>query len=72
MFLRYGDFAVTSTRQEDCIMAKNTKRSATNESAVKRDLRTPLYRMRVVKDKTKYNRKRMDRASSESSLKVAA
>jgi len=53
-------------------MAKNTKRSATNESAVKRDLRTPLYRMRVVKDKTKYNRKRMDRASSESSLKVAA
>lgn len=45
-------------------MAK-TKRSATAESAVRRDLRTPLYRMRVARDKTKYDRKRDKRSFKE-------
>lgn len=45
-------------------MAK-AKCSATAESAVKRDLRTPLYRMRVAKDKTKYDRKRDKRSFKE-------
>lgn len=41
------------------------KRKATAESAVKRDLRTPLYRMRVTKDRTKYDRKALKRVSVE-------
>jgi len=49
-------------------MAKN---SPTNESAVKRDLRSPKYRMRVVKDKTKYDRKSMKRSGMESYQKAA-
>jgi hypothetical protein len=45
-------------------MAK-AKRKATAESAVRRDLRTPLYRMRVTKDRTKYNRKALKRVGAE-------
>ncbi|WP_213478196.1 hypothetical protein [Marinobacter lipolyticus] len=30
----------------------------TQESAAKRDLKTPKYRMRVVEDKSKYKRQR--------------
>ncbi len=37
-------------------MAKKSKQPI-RESAVKAAVRTPLYRMRVVKDKTKYCRK---------------
>ena len=50
-------------------MAK--QKSSTQESAVKRDLRSPKYRMRVVKDKTKYDRQRMKRSGMESYQKAA-
>ena len=50
-------------------MAK--QKTATQESSVKRDLRSPKYRMRVVKDKTKYDRKRVKRSGMESYQKAA-
>lgn len=37
-------------------MSKSSKKQ-TAESALKRTLRTPMFRMRVVRDRTKYNRK---------------
>ncbi len=37
-------------------------RSATAESAVKREVRTPKYRMRVVQSAVKYDRKRQKRS----------
>lgn len=39
-------------------MAKKKCRTPTRESAVKRELRTPLYRMRIVESKMKYKRNR--------------
>ena len=43
--------------QQEAVVAKK-KRKPTAESAVKRDLHTAKYRMKVVEDKTKYRRKR--------------
>ena len=37
---------------------RKKRAQATAHSAVRRDLRTEKYRMRVVTDKTKYNRKK--------------
>lgn len=51
-------------------MAKK-KRMPTNESQLKRDLRSPLYRMQVVADKTRYNRKRNKAVKSEDFRKAA-
>lgn len=51
-------------------MSKNQKTS-TQHSQVRRDLRSPKYRMRVVEDKTRYNRKRLKNASSEPYRKAA-
>jgi len=51
-------------------MAKKKGRP-TAESAVQRDLRTPKYRMRVVEDKSKYNRKKHKRVSMEGFPKAA-
>lgn len=42
-------------------MAKKAKRrqpAQTQHSAIRRDLRTPKYRMRVVEDKRRYKRQR--------------
>ena len=41
-------------------MAK-AKKTPTKHSAVRRSLRTPMFRMRVVRDKTKYTRKGRNR-----------
>lgn len=38
------------------------KRKPTKDNAIQRELFTPLYRMRVEKDKTKYNRKAKHRS----------
>ncbi|WP_164735626.1 hypothetical protein [Marinobacter sp. NP-4(2019)] len=38
-------------------MAKK-RAKPTKESAIKRELKTPKYQMRVVEDKSKYKRKR--------------
>lgn len=43
----------------------------TQESAVKRDLRTPKYQMRVVQDKTRYNRKKQGKVGVEGFRKAA-
>lgn len=43
----------------------------TQESAVRRDLNTPKYRMRVVEDKTKYKRQRNKCARLEDFRKAA-
>ena len=45
---------------------KRRNRTATQESAIKRDLRTPKYRMQVVADKRHYDRKKHKRVSLES------
>ena len=37
-------------------MSKGKGRTPTKESDVKREVRTPKYRMRVEKDRTKYDR----------------
>lgn len=47
------------------------KRTPTQNSQVERDLRSPLYRMQVVKDKTRYNRKRDKAVRSEDFRKAA-
>lgn len=44
---------------------KRRKATATAESEVKRDLRSPKYRMRVVEDKRHYNRKKHKRVDLE-------
>lgn len=51
-------------------MAKK-RATPTRESAVKRDLRTPKYQIRIVEDKTRYNRKKMGKISPEGFRKVA-
>lgn len=55
---------------EEPIMARK-KRTPTQHSQVQRDLRSPLYRMQVVKDKTRYNRKRDKTVRSEDFRKTA-
>jgi hypothetical protein len=40
----------------------------TMESAIKREVRTPKYRMRVERDKTKYYRKDKHKGDSKSPL----
>lgn len=45
---------------------KRRNRAATQESTVKRELRTPKYRMQVVEDKRRYDRKKHKRVSLES------
>lgn len=52
-------------------MAKKN-RQPTAESAVKRQLRTEQYRMRVVKSKVAYRRKPKHAKAGESILKRAA
>ncbi|WP_203142356.1 hypothetical protein [Marinobacter mangrovi] len=47
------------------------KRTPTQHSQVERDLRSPLYRMQVVKDKSRYNRKRDKAVRSEEFRKAA-
>lgn len=47
------------------------KRTPTHHSQVQRDLRSPLYQMRVVKEKTRYNRKRDKTVRSEDFRKAA-
>lgn len=47
------------------------KRTPTKESQLQRDLRSPLYRMQVVADKTRYNRKRDKTMKSEDFRKAA-
>lgn len=47
------------------------KRTPTQHSQVQRDLRSPLYQMRVVADKSRYNRKRDKRVRSEDFRKAA-
>lgn len=51
-------------------MSKQQKTS-TQHSKVRRDLRSPKYRMRVVEDKTKYSRKRLKDESLEGFQKAA-
>lgn len=51
-------------------MAKS-KQTRTQHSQVRRDLRSPKYRMRVVEDKTKYNRNRLKDESAEGLQKAA-
>lgn len=51
-------------------MAK-TRAKPTQHSAVHRDLRTPKYQMRVVEDKSRYNRKRDKTVRSEDFRKAA-
>ncbi|MFE8071130.1 hypothetical protein QQM79_08725 [Marinobacteraceae bacterium S3BR75-40.1] len=48
-----------------------SKRKPTQHSQVQRDLHSPLYRMRVVKDKSKYSRKRDKAVRSEDFRKAA-
>lgn len=45
---------------------KRCKAAPTAESAVKRELRSPKYRMRVVENKRKYDRKKHKRVNLES------
>lgn len=52
-------------------MAK-LKTQPTAESAVKRDLRTPKYRMRVVESKATYQRQPKHKNRMESFPKLAA
>lgn len=52
-------------------MAKK-KRKPTAESAVKRELRTEQYRMRIVQSKVAYRRKPKHSKSGEPILKRAA
>ncbi|WP_168203203.1 hypothetical protein [Marinobacter fonticola] len=47
------------------------KRTPTQHNQVQRDLRSPLYRLQVVKDKTRYNRKRAKIVRSEDFRKAA-
>ncbi|WP_339800152.1 hypothetical protein [uncultured Marinobacter sp.] len=51
-------------------MAK-ARAKPTQHSAVQRDLRTPKYQMRVVEDKSRYNRKRDKTVRSEDFRKAA-
>ncbi|WP_372965709.1 hypothetical protein [Marinobacter sp.] len=51
-------------------MAKKRARP-TQESAVKRDLKTPKYQMRVVESKTRYKRQRDKVARMEDFRKAA-
>ena len=51
-------------------MAKR-QRQATAHSAVRRDLRSPKYRMQVVEDKSQYNRKRDKKVRMEDFQKAA-
>ncbi|MBO6851526.1 MAG: hypothetical protein JJ867_13875 [Marinobacter sp.] len=43
----------------------------TQESAIKRDLKTPKYQMRVVEDKSKYKRRRDKCVRAEDFRKAA-
>lgn len=43
----------------------------TQESAIKRELKTPKYQMRVVEDKTKYKRQRNKKLLAEDFRKAA-
>ncbi|MHA7880491.1 MAG: hypothetical protein ACX931_11905 [Saccharospirillum sp.] len=43
----------------------------TQHSQVRRELRTPKYRLRVVEDKTRYNRKRQKPVNVEGYRKAA-
>ncbi|MFY0665946.1 MAG: hypothetical protein JXQ97_15090 [Natronospirillum sp.] len=47
------------------------KRQPTQHSQVERELRTPKYRLRVVSDKTQYDRKRDKKPSAEDFQKAA-
>lgn len=47
------------------------QRTPTQHSQVQRDLRSPLYRMQVVADKSRYNRKRDKQVRSEDFRKAA-
>ncbi len=51
-------------------MAKK-RAKPTQESAVKRDLKTPKYQMRVVEDKTRYKRQRGKAVRAEDFRKAA-
>lgn len=51
-------------------MAKK-RAKPTQESAIKRELKTPKYQMRVVEDKTRYKRKRDKTVRSEDFRKAA-
>ena len=51
-------------------MAKK-RAKPTQESAIKRDLKTPKYQMRVVEDKTKYKRQRNKNLRAEDFRKAA-
>lgn len=51
-------------------MAKR-RAQPTQHSAVRRELRTPKYQLRIVEDKTRYNRKRDKQARSEDFRKAA-
>lgn len=51
-------------------MAKK-RAKPTQESAIKRDLKTPKYQMRVVEDKSKYRRSR-DKAVRMEGFRKAA
>lgn len=51
-------------------MAKK-KRQPTQRSQVERELRTPKYRLRVVSDKTQYDRQRDKKVRSEDFQKAA-
>lgn len=44
---------------------KRRKAKATEHSQIRRDLRTPKYRMRVVEDKTKYARRKHKKVNLE-------
>ncbi|PHQ27429.1 hypothetical protein CLH62_07640 [Marinobacter guineae] len=51
-------------------MAKK-RAKPTQESAIKRDLKTPKYQMRVVEDKTRYKRQRGKAVRAEDFRKAA-
>ena len=50
---------------------KKNQPTPTAESAVKRDLRSPKYRMRVVSNKTRYDRKKHKKVRLEDCPKAA-
>jgi hypothetical protein len=59
-----------NTPEGGTIMAKK-RAKPTQESAIKRDLKTPKYQMRVVEDKTKYKRQRNKNLRAEDFRKAA-
>ncbi|AXS83180.1 hypothetical protein D0851_09095 [Marinobacter sp. Arc7-DN-1] len=52
------------------VMAKK-RAKPTQESAIRRDLKTPKYQMRVVEGKTKYKRRRGKAVRAEDFRKAA-